>query len=625
MNIIDKDSKRVIRYVPSILVYNDDSKEIINILDKSGIKDKYKDVNLKIKGIENLKESIEEIQRIRQKYKENFDFLLPPLCNLIFILPKKGEIKFDEIEKVEEKFKQSIRKIFIVDEDNFEDTLKNKGTCFLFSKLTDKNELLDEIDIRHKIVEFLIILLSSELYEYQKEYYKIFFEGNDNFSLGIETSIYNVQYIFSYLKIRTTNEILKFILREKQKELKEDVKDWLNEKCSTKIICDLNKIIVVPEKFDPELPFFSTREWRERKIKDEYYKNALETIENYLKEKKEKGVTCRTELEEEIFKKLNINIEKEFLEFLGKKIETLKDIESIIEEIIKENGILDDLEKSRKKKIKWGTLRGYNSLDFNIKSPHPNWLIMGILFIIFLIPNFVKVMFFPKISNYFYLKWLITFSLPLIIYSIYSKISLLSQKNKMLKERFEKIKLINDFFEKAFISLPYFFEYSYILKLKKQFKDFLLNFLNWLNELEKEKVETDNELKNFKFPQGDLKIENYINFDEILKSYINNNTLTYIEDLSNNFLEKEFKNIIKEMKKKEDINNIRKKLIENLEIGKISVLKGTKGSEEIPERYVFCENPEEIKPHLTKSPIQLVVIKTDYTDFLGIIKMVRIK
>ncbi|MGQ9702165.1 MAG: hypothetical protein ACUVQT_06895, partial [bacterium] len=514
-------------YVPSVVIDLSAEKKWLNAL-KSCLPEKYYKLLTECNKIDELDIKIQEIQKLRGQSIEGISFADTPLCNLIFI----GGIPDEKIiNGACEKYNTlPIQRIFILQDLHKE---YKKGTRFYFSLVTNKNERLEQSEMDEKILSFLIILICSKIYE-DRDYDQWFLPEGKTIAMGIESSFTGFFSIKEFLKAKFIYDLLEYALKDSPKDTIENLnkvcEDWFKEKSKLDEPFDQNKIIVPYKSFNPELFFFTTRSWRERKIKDEYPSKAKEIIKKYLMDKKQKAFAYRKELEQRIFEKLKTD-EGTLLDDLGKKVDkleaNLKTIENTLTDLIKEDGILKKLAKNKKNEIKWETLINYLDLDFSkITSPHPNWKIMGILLILSLLPFFAKIIF-PPLSFKLFFYWLMIVLTPLAGYIIFSKLHLSNIKDEMLAQWKKKMEQIDKFFETSFTSLPEFYSLSYLLQFYKRIQFLADKFKPMLSSLEKIKEKNSKTLEELKKQFDDKTVEylsgvdtkDYLHIRRLLDAY----------------------------------------------------------------------------------------------------------
>lgn len=491
-------------YVPSVLVGFDKFGNRILERFTESLEEHYKSLNIFCRLSKpaefNISDLCEKIKEIRGRERK-VEFAQATLFNLITISEDYPHIEVKGLENV------NIRRIYILKK--FENKGKFEGTVFLFSEENNRQQKLSESEIEDKILYFLLILLCSKIYN-ERDYNKSFFPQDKILSLGID-AICPI-HLKEYLKNKSINDFLVRLnktaeckLEEKERRsLIDNNKDWLKKNSDLKKNLDLKAISMVDKpNLSPSLQFFATADFRKREIED-YLKDAITKIRQYLVQKKKEANELRRKVESRLSEKLNTleNSRVEFFKNLTEKSPNGK-LKKILQEIIKNEEIfaISELLEEKKKELKWPQLPKYDNFNLPEKATHPNWLAMLILLIIALIPSVVEIII-PKIPLFSYLKWTLVFSLPLITYTVFSIIYLSHKTNIIRDEWLNKLKVIDNFFTQNFAekihSVQEFFEIWYLNMFKIFLKNNMPQIKGFLTELEALKQRYDKELEELK-------------------------------------------------------------------------------------------------------------------------------
>lgn len=616
--------------VPSVLIANTDKGK--KILEKiyNNLPCEYKNITLMEEKYE-LEILIEKVRDIRGKNSGIDQYIF---CNFIFILCDYIDLKdfpSDFIAKY----------IFIID-DNFNSSkYLEKVTYFKFSKTTNKNENLSEEALLGKILSFLIILICSDIYM-EREYNKWFLPEGQIMSMSIESNWQDQMMIKEYLKNRIIKDLLETSLNKDDNidyinEAIEENTKWFDDKCKLIDTLDINKLLVSPKTINPILSFFSFKKWRVEKIKN-YYNDALNSIKDYLVNKKQKAKQYKEEVENRILDKFKSNLIYEFFSNLIKKMErnnrhTLTSTKDIINEFVNENsGKIIELAKKRKEQMKWESLRNPLDFIFSESSLHPNWPVMLILFFIAIFSFIPKIILKDFIPFKIFIQLPILFAMPLLIYIIISKIFLVLKEKEMLRKWSQKIRLINHFFEKSFYSLLAFYEHSYLLQLRRELEIEYKNFCDWIdNSLKNKKEKVTKDLNVLKEKMDEkvyselgrkISTDNFIKVSELLNSYNNRTVDNYFDKTVDNFTNNNLNdalNLINTILYEEKNFS---QLVKGLQENSLSILCKDNFQSIAKMVFYYSGSPYSELSYIKDKEIK--IIKINYPTFAGIIHLVKI-
>lgn len=532
------------KYFPAFLFpFDEKGKCIINELE-AHLDDTQKKV---IKIIDDLEEfDYEKAKKIRQNAKDLKITLYDlPLCVFILIFPKS-----DNIDNVKKYYQDKIAKedrekiVFVSVVDQIYKEFSDIGTLFLAMNVTNRDEKLDDIQIKQKVIAFLLSFLCSKILEIEE--FRKLFSSKKFYTFGTEAFFLPRIELRVYLKNKLISDYIDLAYNKKDIELTVD-------ECKNEIINCIFfedsyfkknvKYPVLPFRF----PFFSGVSYREE-LKKEYCKRGKETLRSFFSVMKEEASKYRKDLEKKLSGKIS-NVFRKFLDFVFGNIKSMKNYGKLLSEIV--NNKMDELINENKRQLKWPILKN-EVFEFNVDSftRWPNLFILFILFFAFCLINIFSY-YFLGFSQIFFAIFIISASV-IAFYVVSSRILLAIAENKFRKIFVRKLKEIEDFFVKSCESLENIYKnfILYFLKWKlgeyyEEYKSLEKYLFDRLENAKKEKEKWEKENKEISEIINKYKIDGIFNLKEFLQRISERDK--FFEDLFFRYLKENEYGIVNEI------------------------------------------------------------------------------